>query len=67
MHEHVVSRQWPGPLNRDIDAGLLALVMSGCGIDEIVETLGIQIGEVHSRLLRLRLIIEDATRVPSDR
>lgn len=65
-HEQLVSRSWPGSLNRDIDADLLALVMSGCGVEEIVQTLGIGLREVHRRLLRLRLVIEDATRVPSE-
>lgn len=65
--EELASRHLSGTLNRDVDADLLALVMAGCGIEEIVHTLCIRLDEVHRRLRRLRLVIEDVARVTSER
>lgn len=63
--ERLVSRRLPGPHSRDIDADLLGLVLSGCTLEQIVETSGLRLDEVYQRLLKLRLFIEDATRVSS--
>lgn len=48
-----------GSLNRDIDKVLLSLVTSGCSIDDIVVLLHLPLDEVHRRLVKLRLAIED--------
>lgn len=52
---------------RDVDADLLALVLAGSSVEDIVDVLEIPLGEVHRRLLRLRVVIEDMRRVTSKR
>ena len=58
-------RGQPGPIRRDLDADLLSLVTSGCTLEEIVRALGLDLDEVHRRLVRLRLVIEDVSRATS--
>ena len=48
---------------RDLDADLLALVTAGYGLEQIVHALGLSLDEIHRRLVKLRLVIEDMSRV----
>ena len=63
---HLASRRITGPRNRDVDADLLALVMSGYTLEQIVEMLGLRLDDVYQRLLKLRRFIEDAARISSN-
>ena len=56
--EHLTRRGDPGPLAGDLDGDLLSLVTAGCTVEEIVRALGLELDEVHRRLVRLRLVIE---------
>ena len=60
--EHLTRRDYPGPIARDLDGDLLSLVTAGCTVEEIVRALGLDLDEVHRRLVRLRLVIEDVSR-----
>ena len=60
--EHLTRWGDPGPISRDLDGELLSLVTSGCTVEEIVQALGLELDEVHRRLVRLRLVIEDVSR-----
>lgn len=63
--EPMANRAEPGFISRDLNADLLSLVSSGCTVEDIVQRLGLTLDEVHSRLVDLRLIIEDVSRATS--
>ena len=61
----VADRDGPGAVQRDVDIDLLYLVSSGCTVEQIVQELHLPLRDVHSRLVRLRHVIEDVSRVSS--
>ena len=56
------NRGKPGSIERGVDVTLLSLVSSGCTVEELVGELGLSLGEVHNRLVKLRRVIEDVSR-----
>lgn len=63
--QRIADREGPGSVQRDIDIDLLHLVSSGCTVEEIVRELRLSLSDVHNRLVRLRHVIEDVSRVSS--
>ena len=61
----LASRRITGSRNRNVDADLLALVMSGYALEQIVEMLDLRLDDIYQRLLELRGFIEDASRFSS--
>ncbi len=53
------ARRWRPTWRDPLDAELLALVASGCDVDDIRNALEMPINEIYARLVRLRLVIED--------
>ena len=63
LREQMVRSHRARSSRRDLDADLLALVTSGYSLDQIVQALGVSLDEIYRRLVRLRLVIEDVSRV----
>ena len=56
-----------GSIEREVDVTLLSLVSSGCTVEQLIGELGLPLGEVHNRLVKLRRVIEDVSRAtPGD-
>ena len=56
------NRGKPGSIEREVDVTLLSLVSSGCTVEQLVGELGLPLGEVHNRLVKLRRAIESVAR-----
>jgi hypothetical protein len=56
------NRGKPGSIEREVDVTLLSLVSSGYTVEQLVGELGLPLGEVHNRLVKLRRVIEDVSR-----
>jgi hypothetical protein len=58
----MTNRDEPGSIEREVDVTLLSLVSSGCTVEQLVGELGLPLGELHSRLVKLRRFIEHVSR-----